>query len=407
MGRRGVGQEDLRIRQHADDEDRHSGPGAPISHRAPGGISWSKRMGSNLKIVDTSKVTEDRRWRRAQLRPGQRGRLDRRGRSGVREGDDMVVFQPGARPSASNLPRLSALGPEAVRRLSNAVPPQAGPAFFPSIRSARNIRRTFVIESGKNRGPGNARCPRVPAQNCGKLSSEVSFMPGMASTTWVDDGNNDVESVTVLPGLGTLHEYTTGPRGVHEAARGRGDFSPRLLIQPPARAPLAARPGAGRLPPDPGRSQPEDHALGPGRAARFSLPKPGSCVRGSHRADFSPPPDGDLAVAPTPIRRNCIATSRLRPTWRSMRPKSRRLDGRAVGNEKKPDSSPRIRSSASSAPTSRRKTSTSVFGSAEETGQVARGRLHGARGVMRGARPRRWPAYPVRRRLRLYSARRG
>jgi len=34
-------------------------------------------------------------------------------------------------------------------------------------------------------------------------------MPGLLTTSWVDDQGNDVEELDVLPGLGTLHEYVT------------------------------------------------------------------------------------------------------------------------------------------------------------------------------------------------------
>jgi len=54
-------------------------------------------------------------------------------------------------------------------------------------------------------------------------------MPRMASTMWVDDQSNDVESVTVLPGLGTLHEYVTDRAECMKQPEGAEIFAATLI----------------------------------------------------------------------------------------------------------------------------------------------------------------------------------
>lgn len=164
-----------------------------------------KRLGSNLKIVETSKVTED----------ADGGVLSYDDVSdsgsiveskGVREGDDMVVSSRG-QTQRFHLPRLSALGPEAVRRQTDAVPLQPGQPFSFDTFSTE-YPQAVVVEKGSVVGQ-EMHDVRGEKRKLWKLTSEASFMPGLVSTMWVDDKNNDVEALTVLPGMGDMHEYVS------------------------------------------------------------------------------------------------------------------------------------------------------------------------------------------------------
>jgi hypothetical protein len=125
------------------------------------------------------------------------------------------------------LPRLSALGPDAVRRLSDAVPLKPGRAFSFNTFST-DYPQAVVVESGTV-ADREMHDVRGVKRNLWKLTSEVSFMPGLLSTTWVDDKANDVESVTVLPGLGTMREYVTNRAECMKQPEGAEIFASTLI----------------------------------------------------------------------------------------------------------------------------------------------------------------------------------
>jgi hypothetical protein len=85
-----------------------------------------------------------------------------------------------------------------------------------------------VVESGKVVGQ-ETRNVRGVTRKVWKLTSEVSFMPGLLSTMWVDDQANDVESLTVLPGLGDMHEYVTDRAECMKQPEGAEIFSTSLI----------------------------------------------------------------------------------------------------------------------------------------------------------------------------------
>ncbi len=96
------------------------------------------RMGTALTVTDTSKVTEDADGGVLNFdQTTDAGSVVESG--GLRDGDDMVVSSRG-QTQRYHLPRLDALGPEAVRRLTLQVPLRPGQAI-PSPPSAANIRR--------------------------------------------------------------------------------------------------------------------------------------------------------------------------------------------------------------------------------------------------------------------------
>ena len=141
--------------------DTASGPNYLTAHQEEFVV---KRLGTNLKIVETSKVTED----------AEGGVLSYDDISdagsiveskGVREGDDMVVSSRG-QTQRFHLPRLSALGPEAVRRQTLAVPSRQG-SRSRSIPSAPIIRRrsSWKAATWSARKPAMFAAPHAP---CGR-----------------------------------------------------------------------------------------------------------------------------------------------------------------------------------------------------------------------------------------------
>jgi hypothetical protein len=184
-----------------------------------------KRLGTNLKIVETSKVTEDAEGGVLSF-----DQIDNAGSivesSGVRDGDEMVVSSRG-QTQRFHLPRLSALGPEAIRRMSLAVPLKQGQPFsFDTFDT--DYPQAVVEEKGTVAGKETHDVRGVKRQ-LWKLTSGISYMPGLLSTVWVDDQGNDVESLTTLPGLGDLHEYVTDRAECMKQPEGAEIFASTLI----------------------------------------------------------------------------------------------------------------------------------------------------------------------------------
>ena len=184
-----------------------------------------KRSGTDLKIVETSKVTED-------ADGGVLGfdQVSEAGSSvessGVREGDDMVVSSRG-QTQRFHLPRLSALGPEAVRRLSDAVPLKPGHTF--TLHTFSTDYPQGVVDETATVAGQEMHDVRGVERRLWKLTSEVSLMPGLLSTMWVDDKNQDVDSLTVLPGIGNMHEYVSDRAECMKQPQGAEIFTTTLI----------------------------------------------------------------------------------------------------------------------------------------------------------------------------------
>jgi hypothetical protein len=164
-----------------------------------------KRLGADLKITETSKVTEDAGGGVLSFDEiSDTGAVVES--SGVRQGDDMVVSSRGE-TQRFHLPRLSALGPEAVRRLTLAVPLKPGRPF--SFDTFDTDYPQAVVEEKGAVVKQETRDTRGTDRKVWRLTSEASNMPGMLSTIWVDNQGNDVEALTVIPGIGDMHEYVT------------------------------------------------------------------------------------------------------------------------------------------------------------------------------------------------------
>ncbi|MCE0522491.1 MAG: transglutaminase-like domain-containing protein [Methylacidiphilales bacterium] len=184
-----------------------------------------KRLGTSLKMTDTSKVTEDADGGVLSFDEisDSGSAIESRG---VRRGDRMVVSSRGQTQSFY-LPRLSALGPEAVRRLSLAVPLKPGqPYSFDTFST--DYPQADVVEEGHVVGQETHDVRGVQRQ-LWKLTSAASYMPGLLSTVWVDDQGNDVESLTVIPGLGQMHEYVTDRAECMKQPEGAEIFAATLI----------------------------------------------------------------------------------------------------------------------------------------------------------------------------------
>jgi hypothetical protein len=199
-----------------------SGPQYLTSHQEEFVV---KRAGTNLKIVETSKVTEDADGGVLNFdQVSDSGSVVES--SGVRDGDEMVVSSRG-QSQRFKLPRLSALGPEAIRRQTEAVPLKPGQTFSFNTFGTE-YPQAVVVESGKvvSQETHNVRGVN---RKLWRLTSEVSYMPGLLSTMWVDDQGKDVEELDVLPGLGTMHEYVTDRAECMKQPEGAEIFTGSLI----------------------------------------------------------------------------------------------------------------------------------------------------------------------------------
>ena len=165
-----------------------------------------KRFGTAIKVLETSKTTEDENGVVINFEEINEGAGSRIESSGQRDGDDLVVTSRG-QTRRYHLPRLAALGPEAVRRLSQAVPLKVGQHF--SFATFENdYPQAPVIESGMVVGP-ETREIFGKKRVLWKISSASSLDAGIPMNFWVDDQSNDVESIIQVPGIGALDQLVS------------------------------------------------------------------------------------------------------------------------------------------------------------------------------------------------------
>lgn len=201
-------------------------PGGPQFHTVHEEQFVVKRLSTNLTITQTSKITEDADGGVLDFEQISSGMGSEIKSTGLREGDDLVVSSRGE-TQRYHMPRLDALGPEKVRRLSDAVPLKPGQPFsFNTFAS--EYPQSVVVQKGSVVGQ-ETRNVRGVNRKVWKLTSEVSMMPGLLSTYWVDDQGNDVEALTVIPGIGDLHEYVTDRASCMAQMEGAEVFAPTLI----------------------------------------------------------------------------------------------------------------------------------------------------------------------------------
>ena len=287
-----------------------------------------KRMGTNLKIISRSKVVEDE----------QGGVLSYDDVSdtgsaietkGVRDGDDLVVSSNG-QTQRFHLPRLSALGPDAIRRATMRVPLKAGQKFsFDTFNT--DYPQAIVQESGRIVGQEMHNVRGVD-RKLWKMTSQVSCMPGMISTVWVDDQSRDVESLAVMPGIGDLHEYVTDRTECMRQPQGAEIFT-ATMIHPSEPLPNPHELGRATfklIPLDPGQTL----TLWNGGEQRVVSSEPGTC-----EVEITAPrytPDDAAFQLPHPdtpeLHKFLQASSYLETNG----PRVRALARQAVGDERNP-----------------------------------------------------------------------
>ena len=203
--------------------DTPSGPGfLTLNHQE----FLVKRLGVSLKMIETSKITEDPQGGVLSFEQTAEAGGAAIGSSGVRQGDEMVVSSHG-QTQRFHLPRLAALGPEMVRRETLKVPLQAGQKFsFDTFDP--DYAQADVVQSGTVEQRENLDVRGVK-RDVWRLTSTASFMPGVKATTWVDDQGNDVLMDASLPGFGTLHEYVTDRAECMKQPEGAEIFSGTLI----------------------------------------------------------------------------------------------------------------------------------------------------------------------------------
>jgi len=201
-------------------------PGGPQYHTVDQQEFVIKRMNTNLKMMDTSRVTEDAEGGVLSFSQVTESTGSRIESIGYREGDDLVVSSRG-QTARYTVPRLSALGPEEVRRLGKAVPLQAGQIFsFETFES--DHPQGGIAEKGTILGHEIRQVLGVK-RSVWKLSSDTSLMPGVTATQWVDDQGNDVESIMTIPGIGPLDQIVADRAECMKQPEGAEIFAPTLI----------------------------------------------------------------------------------------------------------------------------------------------------------------------------------
>jgi hypothetical protein len=185
-----------------------------------------KRLDSALKLSETSRITEDANGVVLSFDELTSTFGSEVESTGTRDGDDLVVSSRG-QTQRYHIPRLDALGPEKIRQISNAVPLKPGQPFSFNTFAAE-YPQAIVVEKGSVIGQ-EVRNVRGTDRKLWKISSELSMMPGITSSIWVDDQNNDVEAVTSMPGIGDLHAFVTDRAECMKQPEGAEIFAPSLI----------------------------------------------------------------------------------------------------------------------------------------------------------------------------------
>jgi hypothetical protein len=186
-----------------------------------------KRMGTPLKLNEVSHITEDAEGGVLEFDQVSTGMGSDIESHGVRDGDELVVSSRGE-TQRYKIPRLAALGPEAIRRLGDAVPLTPGRKFSLNTFTT-DYPQAVVIEDGTviDRELHDVRGVK---RNLWKITSEMPIMAGsLKGVNWVDDQNNDVETVITMPGLGEMHQYVTNRAECMKQAEGAEIFAGSLI----------------------------------------------------------------------------------------------------------------------------------------------------------------------------------
>jgi hypothetical protein len=185
-----------------------------------------KRLGVNRKMVEISDVTEEADGAVLSFEETSKGAGSDIESSGRRVGNDLVVSSRG-QTSRFRIPRMAALGPEAVRRLSDKMPLTAGQTFsFNTFEG--DYPQAPVIEEGTVAGQEVRRVNGVD-RKLWKITSTSDLAPNLGSISWVDDQNNDVETLVKVPGVGDLDEIVSNRAECMKQPEGAELFATSLI----------------------------------------------------------------------------------------------------------------------------------------------------------------------------------
>jgi hypothetical protein len=188
-----------------------------------------KRLGATLKMNEVSHITEDADGAVLEFSQESTGMGSDIESTGVRQGDEMIVTSRG-QTQRYPIPRLAALGPEAVRRITNAISLQPGQKF--SLNTFITDYPQAVAQENGTVVDRETHDVRGVKRDLWKITSEMTVMAGVRAVIWVDDHNNDVETTLTLPGLGDMHQYTTTRAECMKQPEGAEIFATSLISPP-------------------------------------------------------------------------------------------------------------------------------------------------------------------------------
>lgn len=194
-----------------------------------------KRNLISLKIMSTTRIVEDQEGGVLSFTQRTKGAGSDIESSGVRQGEELVVSSRG-QTQRFKIPRLAALGPEAIRRRTESIPLLPGQPFSLNTFSC-DYPQGIVVESGKVVGQ-EMRNVRGVERKLWKQTSETNLIPGLIATSWVDDHGKDVEAFIVMPGIGDLHEYVSTRAECMKQPEGIEIFNASLIRPQRAITPL-------------------------------------------------------------------------------------------------------------------------------------------------------------------------
>jgi hypothetical protein len=288
-----------------------------------------KRMGSDLKITETSRIVEDADGGVLTFEDRTVGGGSDISLAGERKGDELIVSSRGE-TSRYHLPRLAALGPEKVRRLGDAVPLQPGQAYsFSTFES--DYPQAPVIESGtivrqETRHVGGSE------RQLWRITTGNSLMPGMPGIAWVDGQENDVESILDIPGIGRLDEIVSTRADCMKQPEGAEIFATSLLR--PQRAIPSPRDQAEAIYRITSGDKTRPLPFWDGGDQRVLSSKPGVIVLAVTAPDIAPSDASyTLPHADTPALHDYLAPSAY---LESNSPEIQKLARAAVGDETNP-----------------------------------------------------------------------
>ncbi len=165
-----------------------------------------KRMDVDLTIDESFDIVEDADGGVLRFQADTSGLGSDMSTSGVRQGDELVVTGHDQTQHYA-IPRLSALGPDKIRRLTEQLPLKPGTpysfnTFTTDYPQGIVVVKGTIVDQEDHDVRGTVR-------KLWKTTAETSITPGTVSTIWVDDKSQEVESTVNFPGIGEMHEYTT------------------------------------------------------------------------------------------------------------------------------------------------------------------------------------------------------